>query len=71
MLYIVEIEVDVDRLSDEMSRMRVWLDRMRYQPIAFRHGSSSSTCSIDFVDAAQAKAFADAFAGRVSGSAAG
>lgn len=68
-MYIVEIAVDVDRLSDEMNRMRVWLDHMRYQPIAFRHGSEAVTCRIDFVDAAQAEAFAQAFAGRVTGAA--
>jgi hypothetical protein len=67
MLYVVEIPVSADRLADELSQMRTWLDHMHYQPVGFRHSSVAKTavCRIDFTVEGDAKAFARAFGGRL------
>lgn len=67
MLYIVEIPVSADRLAVELSQMRTWLDHMRYQPAGFRHSAVARTavCRIDFTIEPEARAFAQAFGGRL------
>ena len=68
MLYIVEIPIsgEPQRLMGDLNQMRTWLDHMRYQPIAFRQ-LPTGVCRVDFTDEAQAKVFADAFAGQLLG----
>src|SRR5258708_10712766 len=68
MLYIVEISMSSEpqRLMDELSQMRTWLDHMRYQPIAFRQ-LPGAVCRVDFTDEAEAAIFARAFSGRLLG----
>jgi hypothetical protein len=68
MLYIVEIPIDGD-LTERMSQMRTWLDHLRCQPGAFR-SSSSGVFRVEFIVEAEARAFAQAFGGRVLGAAA-
>ena len=72
MLYIVEIPIsgEPQRLMDDLNQMRTWLDHMRYQPIAFRQ-LPTGVCRVDFTDEAQAKVFADAFAGQLLGASGG
>ena len=67
MLYVVEVPVSADRLAVELSQMRTWLDHMHYQPVGFRHSAVAKTavCRIDFTAEPDAKAFAQAFGGRL------
>ncbi len=65
MLYTVEISVSADRLGDEMDQMRTWLDHVGYQAVGFRTPRGFRACRIDFRNEAEARAFAQAFAGRV------
>jgi hypothetical protein len=67
MLYIVEIPVSADRLAVELSQMRTWLDHMHYEPVGFRHSAVAKTavCRIDFTAERDAKAFSQAFGGRL------
>jgi hypothetical protein len=67
MLYIVEVSVSAERLAIELSQMRTWLDHMHHQPVGFRHSAVAKTaiCRIDFTAEHDAKAFAQAFGGRL------
>ena len=71
MLYIVEIPADGD-LTARMGQMRTWLDHLRYEPGAFRSSSAGGTVMfrVEFMVEAEARAFAQAFGGRVLGAAA-
>ena len=71
MLYIVEIPVDGE-LTARMGQMRTWLDHFRCQPGAFRSSSvGGRTCfRVEFMVESEARAFAQAFGGRVLGAAA-
>jgi len=53
MLYIIEVPIQAN-LSNELSQMRVWLDHMRYEPIAFRQVSTKAACRVDFTEETQA-----------------
>jgi hypothetical protein len=55
-----------------MGQMRTWLDHLRYQPGAFRSSSAGGTIMfrVEFMVEAEARAFAQAFGGRVLGAAA-
>ena len=68
MLYIVEIPIDGD-LPGRMSQMRAWLDHFRSQPGAFR-SSAFGVFRVEFMIESEARAFAQAFGGRVLGAAA-
>ena len=71
MLYIVEIPIDGD-LTERMGQMRTWLDHLRYQPGALRSSSAGGKVvfRVEFMVEAEARAFAQAFGGRVLGAAA-
>lgn len=71
MLYIVEIPIDGD-LTERMSQMRTWLDHLRCQPGAFRSSSSGGRpfFRVEFMVESEARAFAQAFGGRMLGAAA-
>ena len=72
MLYIVEIPVDGGDLTAQMAQMRIWLDHLRYQPGALRSSSIGGRVVFraEFMVEAEARAFAQAFGGRVLGAAA-
>jgi hypothetical protein len=66
MLHVVELRhVGTDQ-SGIMKEMRAWLDRNRVNAVRFEQsvGGPSVTFRVWFADEAQAKAFAEAFAGR-------
>ena len=65
MLHIVEMALGDYELKERMSTMREWLDRNRYEPIAFRYLSRTGVtiCRVDFTNEAAAGAFAQAFGG--------
>jgi hypothetical protein len=67
MLYIVDIDVSGDRLSERMNQMRMWLDHMRCQTASFRQVAASDdpVYRVDFFDENQARAFAQAFGGKI------
>jgi hypothetical protein len=71
MLYIVEVPIDGD-LTERMGQMRTWLDHLRCQPGALRSSSvgGRSCFRVEFMVEAEARAFAQAFGGRVLGAAA-
>jgi hypothetical protein len=71
MLYIVEIPIDGD-LTERMNQMRTWLDHLRCQPGACRSASigGKTVFRVEFIVEAEARAFAQAFGGRVLGAAA-
>ena len=71
MLYIVELPIDGD-LTERMGQMRTWLDHLRYQPGAFRPLSAGgrTVFRVEFMVEAEARAFAQAFGGRMLGAAA-
>jgi hypothetical protein len=65
MPYIVEVALATEDLADELNKMRVWLDHMKFQAIGFRQIPGGNTCRIDFEGEQQAKAFAQAFSGQI------
>jgi hypothetical protein len=65
MLYIVEVAIDAENFAHELSQMRTWLDHMRFQAIGFRQIPDAHICRVDFASEQQARAFAQAFAGKV------
>jgi hypothetical protein len=68
MVYIVEIVVTENGLSERMSQMRAWLDHHRYQPSRFRVanvGAQPPGCRVYFRAEAEAAAFARQFGGRL------
>jgi hypothetical protein len=71
MLYIVEIPVDGD-LTDRMNQMRTWLDHLQCQPGACRSATigGRKVFRVEFIVEAEARAFAQAFGGRMLGAAA-
>jgi hypothetical protein len=71
MLYIVEVPIDGD-LTERMGQMRTWLDHLRCEPGAFRSSTVAGSVvgRVEFLVEAEARAFAQAFGGRVLGAAA-
>jgi hypothetical protein len=65
MLYIVEIAIDAGKLAHELSQIRTWLDHMKFQAIGFRQIPGKNTCRVDFEGEQEARAFAEAFSGRI------
>jgi hypothetical protein len=65
MLYIVNIAIDAQNLSHELSQMRTWLDHMKFQAISFRKIPGANICRVGFESEAEARAFARAFTGEV------
>ena len=65
MLYIVEVAINPRNLANELSQMRTWLDHMKFHAIGFRQVPDANICRIDFESEQQARAFAEAFAGRL------
>jgi hypothetical protein len=65
MLYIVQIAIDAANLGHELSRMRTWLDHMKFQAIGFRPIPGANMYRLDFESEQEAQAFAQAFAGEV------
>ena len=63
MLYMVDVAID--DLALELNQMRTWLDHMKFQAIGFKQIPGASTCRVDFESEQEARAFAQAFAGRV------
>lgn len=70
MLYIVEIAVSAGSLAHELSQMRTWLDHMKFQAVGFRKVPGVDVCRVDFEGEAEARAFAQAFAGQMLNSSA-
>ena len=68
-MYAVEIALlEKDKLSDTLEAMRIWLDRKRFEPTAFRYSLAPSArvlFHLNFAADAEATAFADAFGGKV------
>jgi hypothetical protein len=65
MPYIVEVALATEDLADELNKMRVWLDHMKFQAIGFRQIPGGDTWRIDFEGEQQAIAFAQAFSGQI------
>jgi hypothetical protein len=65
MLYIVEVAVEAGSLAQELSQMRTWLDHMKFQAVGFRQIPGANVWRIDFEGEQEARAFAQAFAGRL------
>jgi hypothetical protein len=65
MLYIVDVAIDAENLAHELSRMRTWLDHMKFQAIGFRQIPGTNICRVDFESEQEVRAFAQAFAGQV------
>ena len=67
MVYIVEIVVSEDGLSERMNQMRAWLDHQRCEPRRFRVSGTGAEpgCRVYFSAEPEAAAFARQFGGRV------
>jgi hypothetical protein len=65
MPYIVEVPIDLRNLAYEFSDMRTWLDHKKFQAIGFRQIPGANIYRVDFEGEQEARAFAQAFAGRV------
>ena len=65
-MYVVEINLPLGELSRQMSEMRIWLDRNRFESSTFscRNADYEVLVSVEFRAARQAAAFAERFAGR-------
>ena len=70
MLYIVEVAFAADTLAHELSQMRTWLDHMKFEATGFRRIPGANVCRVDFESEQAARAFAEAFAGRIGNRAA-
>ena len=68
MVYVVEIPVEEEGLTERMSQMRAWLDHQRCEPSRFRvsdAGAQAPGCRVYFGTETDAAAFAQKFGGRV------
>jgi hypothetical protein len=65
MPYSVDVSIDAENFSHELSQMRVWLDHMKYEPVNFSKSPSKNIYRIDFKNSREAKAFARAFSALV------
>jgi hypothetical protein len=65
MVYVVEVGVAAGNLAGELTQMRTWLDHMKFHAIGFRKIPGKDVCRVDFQGDQEARAFAQAFAGRV------
>lgn len=61
----IAVTVAGNRLSDEMTTMRDWLDRHRHQPTRFdcERNGETVTVSVTFTEEAAASAFGSRFGG--------
>jgi hypothetical protein len=68
-MHTVEILVNPSELSKEMNAMRAWLDEQGYEPSSFssRELKGKLLLSASFRAREAAEAFANRFAGRLSG----
>jgi hypothetical protein len=67
----VELRLDPEDLPEKMSAMRLWLDEHRCETSVFksRRTSDGMFVSVVFGAVGQAEAFAERFAGRLTGAA--
>ena len=65
-MYAVEIHLPRGELSRQMSEMRTWMDRNRFESSTFscRNADYQVLVSVEFRAAPHAAAFAERFAGR-------
>ena len=65
MLYVAEVPVASDPLTEQMKRMRTWLDHQGFEPSSFRLGAADPRRSLRvyFKVEAEAAAFAAEFGG--------
>jgi hypothetical protein len=65
MLYVAEVPATGDDLTEQMKRMRTWLDHQGYEPSSFRLGAADARKSLRvyFKLEAEAAAFASEFGG--------
>jgi hypothetical protein len=69
MLHVVVVSVAAGDLFDRMTTMRIWLDHQKFEPGAFRYTPDAEGVVFRFElkCKSEAKAFAQAFGGRVIG----
>jgi hypothetical protein len=65
MRYIVEVAIEAEHLAHELSQMRTWLDHMKIHAVGFRRVPGANTCRVDFEKEQEARAFGQAFGGRI------
>ena len=67
MLFTVEVRLTGGDMVATMSKMRTWLDHNRCEPDAFRQSGAPGRAAfrIEFKNEKEARAFAEAFGGRV------
>lgn len=65
MLYIVEVVIDIENLSQQLGQMRMRLDHMKIEAIGFRQIPGANICRVDFRRELEARTFAQAFAGEL------
>jgi hypothetical protein len=68
-MHTVEILLNLSEFSKEMNAMRAWLDEHGYEPSSFssRELKGKLSLSVSFRAREAAEAFANRFAGRLSG----
>ena len=68
-MHTVEILLNLTDLRDQMSAMREWLDERRYETSVFNYHQDIGgiLLTVGFGLAEEAKAFANHFAGRLTG----
>jgi hypothetical protein len=69
MTHVVVVPVAAGDLSDRMTTMRIWLDHQKFEPDAFRYTPDADgvVFRVELKSETEAKAFAQAFGGRVIG----
>ena len=65
MLHIVEVAINPGNVANDLSQMRTWLDHMKSRAIGFRQIPGANVWRVDFLSESEARAFAQAFAGRM------
>jgi hypothetical protein len=68
-VHTAEVRVAAADFVARMTKMRVWLDSRRFEPLVFRYVSAGGAVlvRVDFATAEEARAFAAEFSGQVLG----
>ena len=65
MFYIVEVIIDAENLMPQLRQMIMWLDHMKCEAVGFRKIPEKNICRVDFEREGDARAFVEAFSGRI------
>ncbi len=67
-MQLVQVRLSAHEMMERMSEMRLWLDGRRFEPSRFSYAQASNDVivTVEFKIDAEARAFAERFAGAVA-----